>query len=144
MTYDVIVVGGGASGEAAASLGAELGGKVALVERDLVGGECGFWACMPSKSLLDSASRRALGAEYSWNRASERRDWMISREKIDYPSDASHVNPLVDAGVELVRGEARVTGSGKLEVKSNGERRRRASRVAISSSARDRNRSSLR
>lgn len=83
VNYDVIVVGGGASGEAAASLGAELGGKVALVERDLVGGECGFWACMPSKSLLDSASRRAIGAEYSWNRASERRDWMISREQIE-------------------------------------------------------------
>lgn len=122
MTYDVIVIGGGASGEAAASLGAELGGKVALVERDLVGGECGFWACMPSKSLLDSASRRALGAEYSWNRASERRDWMISREEIDYPSDATHVKPLVDAGVELVRGEARVTGNGKLEVRLNGEK----------------------
>jgi pyruvate/2-oxoglutarate dehydrogenase complex dihydrolipoamide dehydrogenase (E3) component len=122
VSYDVIVIGGGASGEAAASLGAELGGKVALVERDLVGGECGFWACLPSKSLLDSAGRRALGSEYSWERASDRRDWMISREKIDYPSDASHVKPLADAGVEIVRGEAKVTGKGKLEVRSKGER----------------------
>lgn len=79
MTHDVIVVGGGAAGEAAGSLGAEMGGRVVVVERDLVGGECGFWACMPSKSLLDSAARHALGADYSWRRASDRRDWMISR-----------------------------------------------------------------
>lgn len=121
MSHDVIVIGGGASGEAASSLGAELGGKVVLVERDLVGGECGFWACMPSKSLLDSASRRALGADYSWNRASARRDWMISREELDYPSDASHVKPLADAGVEILRGTAQITGRGKVEVRSNGQ-----------------------
>ena len=120
MSYNLIVIGGGASGEAASSLGAELGGKVVLVEQDLVGGECGFWACIPSKSLLDSAGRRAIGAEYSWERASARRDWNISRENIDYPSDASHVKPLADAGVEIVRGVARVIGMGKVEVRFNG------------------------
>lgn len=122
MTYDVIVIGAGAGGEASGNLGGQLGGKVAVVERDLVGGECGFWACMPSKSLLDSAGRRVVGAEYSWERASDRRDWMISREEIDYPDDSSHVKALEDSGAEIVRGTARVVGKGKIEVTSDGEK----------------------
>ena len=120
MRYDVIVIGAGAAGEAAASLGAELGARVAVVERDLVGGECSFWACMPSKTLLNSAMRRAVGAPYDWQRASERRDWMISREGIPRPSDAGHVEPLEKAGARVIRGEARVTGPGRVEVRANG------------------------
>ena len=116
MTYDVVVIGGGAGGEAAATLGAEMGAKVALVERDLLGGECGFWACMPSKTLLNSAALHALGTGYTWERASDRRDWMISREKIDYPSDATHVARLKEAGGELVRGDAHITAPGRIEV----------------------------
>jgi pyruvate/2-oxoglutarate dehydrogenase complex dihydrolipoamide dehydrogenase (E3) component len=119
--YDVIVIGAGAAGEAAGSLGAELGGRVAVVERDLVGGLCSFWACMPSKTLLDSAGRRRLGAEYQWKRASDRRDWMISREELDYPDDTGRVKQLEAAGAEVVRGSARITGPGRIEVKRNGE-----------------------
>ncbi|HJP65735.1 MAG TPA: NAD(P)/FAD-dependent oxidoreductase [Actinomycetota bacterium] len=121
MTYDVIVIGAGAAGEAAYAEAARLGARVAVVERDLVGGECSFWACMPSKTLLDSAGRRSIGGTYPWSRASDRRDWMISREGIDYPSDSGHVKSLEEAGADLVRGDARIVGPGKVEVRRNGE-----------------------
>jgi len=118
--YDVVVIGAGAGGEAAGSLAGQLGGKAAVVERDLFGGLCSFWACMPSKTLLDAAARRALGGEYPWAWASDRRDWMISREGIPYPDDAGHVKGLEDAGAEVIRAEARVVGPGRVEVRSNG------------------------
>lgn len=121
MDYDLLVIGAGAAGEAAATLGAELGGRVAVVERDLVGGQCSFWACLPSKSLLDSAHRRALGAEYPWERAAARRDWMISREGIDYPDDGTHVRRLEAAGARVVRGTARIMGPGRVEVVADGQ-----------------------
>ena len=116
MVYDAVVIGAGAGGEGAGTLGAQLGGRVAVVERDLVGGICSFWACMPSKALLDSAGRRRLGADYPWSRAAARRDWMISREETDYPSDAGHVSGLESAGAEVIRGTARITGRGRVEV----------------------------
>lgn len=121
MDYDVIVIGAGAAGEAAGSLGAELGSRVAVVERDLVGGLCSFWACMPSKTLLDSAARRGVGVDYHWKRASERRDWMISRQGIDYPDDSHRVKALESAGAAVFRGSARITGPGRVEVQKDGE-----------------------
>ena len=113
----VIVIGGGPAGEAAAYEAASRGASVTLVERDLVGGECPFWACMPSKTLLDAASRRHGGADLPWKHASDRRDWMISREGTDYPSDAGHVRNLEAAGVRVLRGSGRITGKGTVEVR---------------------------
>jgi pyruvate/2-oxoglutarate dehydrogenase complex dihydrolipoamide dehydrogenase (E3) component len=121
MSYDVVVIGAGAAGEAAASVATELGGRVAVVEEDLIGGLCAYWACMPSKTLLDAAGRRALGAPYPWPRASARRDWMISREKIDYPDDEHRIRLLRDAGTEVLKGTARLTGRGRVEVHSDGD-----------------------
>ena len=76
--YDFVVIGAGASGEAAADHAALRGASVALVEKDLVGGSCAYWACMPSKALLHAAALRAAGGDYGWPRASAFRDWMIN------------------------------------------------------------------
>ena len=122
--FDFVIVGGGAAGEAAAFLALGRGASVAIVDRDLFGGSCPFWACLPSKVLLHAAGIHAIGGDYPWTRASARRDWMINREGIPYPSDAGHVSRLTDAGAEVVRGEARVAGPGAVRVRlaAGGER----------------------
>jgi pyruvate/2-oxoglutarate dehydrogenase complex dihydrolipoamide dehydrogenase (E3) component len=131
VSYDVVVIGAGAGGEAAGSLSGRLGRKVAVVERDLVGGLCSFWACLPSKTLLDSAARRAAGADYPWQRASARRDWMISREGTPRPDDGGHVRGLESEGAEVVRGTARVVGPGAVEVRRDGENPRTLETAAL-------------
>jgi pyruvate/2-oxoglutarate dehydrogenase complex dihydrolipoamide dehydrogenase (E3) component len=118
MDQGIIVIGGGAAGEAAGFAAAAIGAPAVLVERDLVGGACPFWACMPSKTLLNSAAQRACGADYDWARASARRDWMISRERIDYPDDSGHVRRMEAAGTRVIRGEGRITGRGIVEVRT--------------------------
>ncbi|MGZ6299771.1 MAG: dihydrolipoyl dehydrogenase family protein, partial [Candidatus Limnocylindria bacterium] len=90
--------------------------SVAIVERDLFGGACPFFACMPSKSLLHSAAIHAAGGDYPWPKASQRRDWMISREGTDYPDDSGHVEELRKAGAVPIRGTARLAGAGRVVV----------------------------
>jgi pyruvate/2-oxoglutarate dehydrogenase complex dihydrolipoamide dehydrogenase (E3) component len=75
---------------------------------------------MPSKTLLDAARRRACGADYPWERASARRDWMISREGTEYPSDAGHVRAFEAEGIEFVRGTGRLVAPGRVEVAVDG------------------------
>jgi len=106
--YDFVIIGAGAAGEAAAYMARKRGASVAIVDRDLFGGSCPFWACMPSKTLLHAASRHAGGARYDWDRASARRDYMISREGTEYPDDAGHVRELEAAGAAVIRGSARI------------------------------------
>ena len=116
--YDFVIIGAGAAGEAAAFLAAERGASVAVVDRELVGGSCAFWACMPSKSLLHDAGIHLLKPDHDWQAASDRRDWMINREGIDFPDDSSHAKRLEDAGARVVRGEARIAGPGQVTVQT--------------------------
>jgi len=119
-SFDFVIIGAGAAGEAAAFCALSRGASVAIVDRDLFGGSCPFWACMPSKTLLHAAGIHALGGDYPWTRAAARRDWMVSREGIPYPSDAGHVARLAEAGAEVVHGDARVAGRGVVRVQLGG------------------------
>jgi pyruvate/2-oxoglutarate dehydrogenase complex dihydrolipoamide dehydrogenase (E3) component len=137
--YDLVVIGAGPAGEAAANVGRKRGASVAVIDRDLFGGACPFWACMPSKSLLHSASIHHAGGDYSWKKASDRRDWMINREEIDYPDDSSHVESLQGIGAETIRGEAQFDGRGRVTVRTaEGDRQLEAGAVivAVGSSSR--------
>ena len=114
--YDFVVIGAGAAGEAATHYARSRGATVAIVDRDLFGGSCPFWACMPSKALLHAAEVKAHGGDYPWQKASDRRDYMINRIKSDQPNDGSHVHALEKAGAAVFRGTAKLAGPGKVAV----------------------------
>jgi len=116
--YDFVIIGAGPAGEAAAYLARSRGASVAVVERDLFGGSCPHWGCIPSKSLLNGAMLHAAGADYPWQRASERRDYMINRVDREYPDDGGHVGGLRDAGADTFRGEGRLDGPGRVVVRN--------------------------
>lgn len=71
--FDFVIIGAGAGGEAAAHEARRRGATVAVVDRELFGGSCPFWACMPSKTLLHAAGIHAVGGDYPWPKASDRR-----------------------------------------------------------------------
>ena len=133
-TFDFVVIGAGPAGEAAAHKARSMGASVAIVDREWFGGSCPHVGCVPSKSLLHAADRHASGEDYSWARASARRDYMVNRPAgAAEPDDSSHVRALEAAGAVVRRGEGRITGRGVVTVDPCGhdpgaareERRRR-------------------
>ncbi len=114
--FDFVIIGAGPGGEAAANEARARGASVAVIDRDLFGGSCPHWGCIPSKSLLHGAALHAEGADYPWSRASARRDYMINRVDRDYPDDGGHVRALEDVGATTYRGEGAIAGPGRVLV----------------------------
>jgi len=122
-TFDVVVIGGGAAGENAAQYAIQGSGRTAaIVEAELVGGECSYWACMPSKALLrpievlDGA--RALPGVAQMLSGSLDVEAVLNRRDsfTHHHDDAGQVKWAGDHGIEVVRGHARLTAEKTLEV----------------------------
>ena len=120
--FDAIVIGAGPAGEVCAGELTDGGLSVAIVERELVAGECSYWACIPSKTLLRpgeaiAAARQAPGAREAVSgsldvgKALAWRDFMVA----DW-DDAGQVAWLDDKGIELLRGDGHIVGLGRVEV----------------------------
>ncbi|MFI7579296.1 FAD-dependent oxidoreductase [Kocuria kalidii] len=115
--FDVAVLGMGPGGEVAAGRLLAAGKRVAVLEQELIGGECAYWACVPSKTVLRPVEartgvRRAAGtsgAELDWTDAREHRDVMA--RGLD---DSAQAESYTDQGATVIRGAARVTGPGRI------------------------------
>src|SRR5919201_1951364 len=120
----VVVLGGGSTGEAfcAALRRTSRDARIILVERQLLGGECTYWACMPSKTLLRpaealAAARLAPGAAEAGTRDLDPERVFSWRDQVVHGYDDSEHGPwLEERGVELVRGEGRIAEPGVVSV----------------------------
>jgi dihydrolipoamide dehydrogenase len=120
--YDLLVIGAGPVGENVADYATKRGIRVAIVESELVGGECSYWACMPSKALLRSGhalraverlggARQAVDGGLDVPAVLSRRNAFASDWK-----DDGQVDWLNSAGIDLIRGHARITVPGTVDV----------------------------
>ncbi|MGB0097459.1 MAG: FAD-dependent oxidoreductase, partial [Solirubrobacteraceae bacterium] len=117
--FDLIVLGAGPAGETVASRLGERGLRTALVEQELIGGECAYWACIPSKTLLGapevrSEAERAAGVgtpELRFQELAEYRDFMVRGLE-----DSGQISEYEEQGVSVFRGQGRFLAPGKVEV----------------------------
>ncbi len=131
---DVVVIGAGPAGEVAAGRLADGGLDVTLIERELIGGECSFYACMPSKALLRAPEllaevERVPGAAEASTGELDVRSMLLRRDEVIHDLDDSVQIPwLEERGIELIRADARLTGERVVEA---GGRTLRPSRAVV-------------
>jgi dihydrolipoamide dehydrogenase len=122
--YDLIVIGAGAVGENIADYATQGGLKAVIVEHELVGGECSYWACMPSKGLLRPghalrAAREVDGARQAVTGGVDAAGAFARRTVLTHDwDDTSQVEWLASAGIDLVRGHGRLTGERAVRVEA--------------------------
>lgn len=122
-THDVIVIGGGTAGLVSAAGAAALGARVALVERERLGGDCLWTGCVPSKALIAAARKQHLTGRGGWLEAVA---WMReARTRVAHHDDPERFRAM---GVDVVFSRARLAGAGGVEV---GDRMLRSKRIVI-------------
>ncbi|MDR7183100.1 dihydrolipoamide dehydrogenase [Microbacterium trichothecenolyticum] len=120
--YDLIVIGGGPVGENVADRATQGGLSVVVVESELVGGECSYWACIPSKAMLRAgaavrAAQRVKGAAEAVTGDVDVARTLVRRDELVHNwDDTSQVEWLQGAGIDLVRGHGRLTGEREVTV----------------------------
>jgi pyruvate/2-oxoglutarate dehydrogenase complex dihydrolipoamide dehydrogenase (E3) component len=139
-SYDAIVLGAGPAGEVCAGRLADAGWKVAIVERDLIGGECSYYACMPSKALLRPAdvlaeAKRIPGVPTGHGEL-EAQAVLARRDEVIHDQDDSGQLPwLEERDIDLIRGSARFDGERRIVVDEHTLVAERAVIVATGSKA---------
>jgi pyruvate/2-oxoglutarate dehydrogenase complex dihydrolipoamide dehydrogenase (E3) component len=119
MSYDAVIVGSGPGGRAVARTLAGEGWRVAMIERELVGGECPFWACIPTKTLLRPVEVQ-LGARHYPGLTPAPVDWPAIAAYRDYMNsgldDAEKTKAHERMGIEVIHGDGRIAGPGVVSV----------------------------
>lgn len=117
--YDAVVIGLGPGGEVAAGRLLAAGKQVAVIERELIGGECAYWACIPSKTLLRATEAAASAGrvagierpEIDWPELRDYRDYMVR-----HLDDTAQVEGYAEKGATVLKGDARLVGPGRVAV----------------------------
>ncbi|MGZ4384303.1 MAG: dihydrolipoyl dehydrogenase family protein [Gaiellaceae bacterium] len=117
--YDTVILGAGPAGEVALNALARAGQRIALVESELIGGECSNWGCIPSKTLLRASELQAGATRVAgvstpavdFSQLAAYRDWMVSSH-----DDSTKVARYQERGIDVLKGVGRIAGRGRVEV----------------------------